>query len=75
MLEEYYVLVTSIPIVKIMFTQFYLGCIYTFARKVLSASCAAVYVCMNNLKVAVFGFSPHAHGAGVFAKRKALFHT
>ena len=27
---------------------------------------------MNNLKVAVFGFSPHAHGAGVFAK-KALF--
>ena len=23
---------------------------------------------MNNLKVAVFGFSPHAHGAGVFAE-------
>ena len=29
---------------------------------------------MNNLKVAVFGFSPHAHGAGVFAKKeKRLF--
>ena len=28
---------------------------------------------MNNLKVAVFGFSPHAHGAGVFAKKKSAF--
>ena len=31
-------------------------------------------ICMNNLKVAVFGFSPHAHGAGVFAKKSAFSH-